>query len=39
MWCDERTNPILRCFVNPKGLNCRDLLVRVVHDFVSRLAV
>jgi hypothetical protein len=34
MWCNERTNPILRCFINPEGLNCGDLLLGVVHKFM-----
>jgi hypothetical protein len=39
MWCNVYTNPILRCFINPKGLNCADLLVGMVHEFVSWLVV
>jgi hypothetical protein len=39
MWCSEHTNPILRCFVNPKGLNYEDLLVDVVHEFVRWLMI
>jgi hypothetical protein len=30
MWCKILTDPVLRCFVNPKGLSCGDLLVGVV---------
>jgi hypothetical protein len=29
MWCGIRTNFILRCFINPEGLNSGDLLVGV----------
>jgi hypothetical protein len=32
---DEHTNSILRCFINPEGLNYRDLLVGMVHEFVE----
>jgi hypothetical protein len=35
MWCDVRTDPILRCFDNPEGLNCEDLLVGVVPELSS----
>jgi hypothetical protein len=35
MWCDERTDTVLRCFVNPDGLNCGDLLVNVVPELTS----
>jgi hypothetical protein len=30
MWCDIRTNSMLRCFDNPEGLCYEDLLVGVV---------
>jgi hypothetical protein len=30
MWCRIHNDPILRCFVNPEGLSCGDLLVSVV---------
>jgi hypothetical protein len=33
--CRERTNPVLRCFVNPEGMNCRDLLVGMSHEFIE----
>jgi hypothetical protein len=39
MWCDELTNPVLRCFVNLEGLNYGNLLVGVVHELVSWLVV
>jgi hypothetical protein len=39
MWCSECTNPILRCFINPVGLNYEDLPVGMVHKFTSRLAI
>jgi hypothetical protein len=33
--CGEHTKPVLRCFVNLEGLNCRDLLVGVTHEFTE----
>jgi hypothetical protein len=39
MWCGEHTYPILRCFVNPKGLNYGGLLVGMVLELVSWLTV
>jgi hypothetical protein len=39
MWCKIRTNPVLRCFINPEGLKCGDLLVGVVREFASWLIV
>jgi hypothetical protein len=39
MWCSERTDPILRCFINPKGLSYRDLLVGMVPELTSWLTV
>jgi hypothetical protein len=42
MWCDNSTdnstNPALKCFINLEGLNCRDLLEGMVHEFMSWLA-
>jgi hypothetical protein len=38
-WCGMRTDPILRCFDNPEGLNCGDLLVGIVPVFPSWLTV
>jgi hypothetical protein len=35
MWCGIRLNPVLRCFVNPEGLSCGDLLVGVVLELAS----
>jgi hypothetical protein len=35
MWYGECTNPILRCFVNLKGLSCGDLLVGMVPELMS----
>jgi hypothetical protein len=35
LWCDMRTDPVLRCFNNPKGLSYRDLLVDVVPELLS----
>jgi hypothetical protein len=39
MWCGIHTDPILKCFVNPEGLSCRDLLVGVVPELASWLTV
>jgi hypothetical protein len=38
-WYGVRTDHTLRCFDNPKGLNCGDLLVGVVLKFLSWLTV
>jgi hypothetical protein len=38
-WCSKRTDPVLRCFDNPDGLNYGDLLVRVVLEFPRWLTV
>jgi hypothetical protein len=35
MWRSERTDPVLRCFVNPEGLTNGDLLVGVVPKLAS----
>jgi hypothetical protein len=35
MWCEIHTDPVLRCFINPEGLSCGDLLVGVVHELES----
>jgi hypothetical protein len=35
LWCGIHTDPILRCLVNPEGLNCEDLLDGVVPKFAS----
>jgi hypothetical protein len=35
MWCRIHTDPVLRCFITPKGLNCVDLLVGVVPELMS----
>jgi hypothetical protein len=32
LWCGIRTNPILRCFANPKRLNYEDLLEGMVPE-------
>jgi hypothetical protein len=39
MWCGFHTNPILRRFMNPEGLNYGDLLVSVVPELMSWLTV
>jgi hypothetical protein len=35
MWCGIRTDPVLKCFVNPEGLSYGDLLVSVVPELTS----
>jgi hypothetical protein len=35
MWHDICTDPILRCFDNPKGLSCGNLVVGVVPELLS----
>jgi hypothetical protein len=32
LWCGIHTDHVLRCFVNPKGLNYGDLLEGVVPE-------
>jgi hypothetical protein len=32
-------NPVLRCFVNPEGLSCEDLLDGIVSELASWLMV
>jgi hypothetical protein len=39
LWCRIRTDPVLRYFANPEGLNYEDLLEGVVLEFVSWLTV
>jgi hypothetical protein len=39
MWCGIHTDPVLRCFVNPEGLSCGDLLVSMVTELTSWLTV
>jgi hypothetical protein len=36
-WCGIRTDPILRCFINPEGLSCGDLLVSIVLELARSL--
>jgi hypothetical protein len=36
-WCGVRTNPDLRCFNNPEGLNCGDFVVGVVPKLANGL--
>jgi hypothetical protein len=38
-WCGKCTNPVLMCFDNPDGLNCGDLLVGIVPEFLSWLTI
>jgi hypothetical protein len=35
MWCTIHTDPIVRCFDNPEGLNYENLLVGVVPKLSS----
>jgi hypothetical protein len=37
LWCGIHTDRILRCFINPKGLNYEDFLEGVVPE-LSELA-
>jgi hypothetical protein len=37
MWCTIRINPVLRCFDDPEGLNCGNLLVRMVLELANGL--
>jgi hypothetical protein len=39
MWCGVRTDPILRYFDDPEGLNYWDLLVGVVPELSSWLMI
>jgi hypothetical protein len=36
-WCGMRTHTVLRCFDNPEGLNCGDLLVGIVPELANGL--
>jgi hypothetical protein len=36
VWCGIRTNPVLRCFDNPEGLNYGNLLLGVGHSLGVR---
>jgi hypothetical protein len=38
-WCGMRTDPILKCYDNLEGLNCRDLLVGIVPKLLRWLTV
>jgi hypothetical protein len=37
MWCNVRTDPILRCFGDPEELSYEDLLVGVIAELSSWL--
>jgi hypothetical protein len=39
MWDKIHTDPVLRCFMDPEGLNCGDLLVGMVLELMSWLTV
>jgi hypothetical protein len=39
IWCGIHTDHVLRCFMDPEGLNYGDLLVGVVPNLVSWLTV
>jgi hypothetical protein len=32
LWCGDHTDPVLRCFVKPEGLNYEDLLEGMVPE-------
>jgi hypothetical protein len=35
MWCGVHTDPVLRYFDDPEGLNCGDMLIDVVPELLS----
>jgi hypothetical protein len=37
LWCGIHNDPVLRCFVNPEGLNYEDLLEGVVPELANSL--
>jgi hypothetical protein len=37
MWCRIHTDPVLRCFINPEGLSCEDVLLGMVPELMSKL--
>jgi hypothetical protein len=39
MWCGICTDPVLKCYINPEGLNCGDLLVGAVPELTSWLMI
>jgi hypothetical protein len=39
LWCRIHTDPVHKCFVNPEGVNCEDLLEGVVSELTSWLMV
>jgi hypothetical protein len=39
MWYRIRTDPVLKCFGDPEGLNYKDLLVGMVHELACWLTV
>jgi hypothetical protein len=39
IWCGIRTDPVLRCFMDSKGLNYEVLLVSMVPELVTWLTV
>jgi hypothetical protein len=39
LWCGICTDPILRCFINPEGLNYKHLLEGMVPELASWLMV
>jgi hypothetical protein len=36
-WCGKHTDPVLRCFDNPEGLNYGDLLLGIVPKLANGL--
>jgi hypothetical protein len=39
IWCGIHTDPVLRCFMDPEGLNYGDLLIGVVPEIAGLLTV
>jgi hypothetical protein len=39
MWCEICINPVLTCYMDPEGLNCRDLIVSMVPELTSWLTI
>jgi hypothetical protein len=39
MWCRISINPVIRCYVDPEGLNYGNLVVGVLPELMSWLTV
>jgi hypothetical protein len=39
MWCGVSTDPVLRYFHDPEGLNCGDSLVSMVPELSNWLTI